>query len=121
MDRVREQVDEHLRNLHSVRLDGPQIAVWPQNDRDAMLPPLQARELQRIGHDRVEVDQLALRLAPTNKFANSAKHFGHRSEEHTSELQSRGHLVCRLLLEKKKSIRRTDTRNTRSAHAEHNS
>src|SRR2546422_5090425 len=27
-----------------------------------------------------------------------------RSEEHTSELQSRLHLVCRLLLEKKKSI-----------------
>src|SRR5207253_11497924 len=30
-----------------------------------------------------------------------ADHLG-RSEEHTSELQSRGHLVCRLLLEKKK-------------------
>src|SRR5437870_7809822 len=29
---------------------------------------------------------------------------GKRSEEHTSELQSRGHLVCRLLLEKKKKI-----------------
>src|SRR5690625_7973588 len=28
------------------------------------------------------------------------QHLG-RSEEHTSELQSRGHLVCRLLLEKK--------------------
>src|SRR5690625_7112379 len=28
-----------------------------------------------------------------------------RSEEHTSELQSRGHLVCRLLLEKKKTVR----------------
>src|SRR5687768_18012799 len=28
-----------------------------------------------------------------------------RSEEHTSELQSRLHLVCRLLLEKKKKIR----------------
>src|SRR5438309_6619419 len=28
-----------------------------------------------------------------------------RSEEHTSELQSQFHLVCRLLLEKKKSIR----------------
>src|SRR2546422_8503406 len=28
--------------------------------------------------------------------------FGERSEEHTSELQSRLHLVCRLLLEKKK-------------------
>src|SRR5690625_6557537 len=29
-----------------------------------------------------------------------------RSEEHTSELQSRGHLVCRLLLEKKKRGRK---------------
>src|SRR5437660_4040642 len=28
-----------------------------------------------------------------------------RSEEHTSELQSRGHLVCRLLLEKKNTRR----------------
>src|SRR3712207_7864270 len=28
--------------------------------------------------------------------------FDHRSEEHTSELQSRQYLVCRLLLEKKK-------------------
>src|SRR2546429_3313858 len=31
---------------------------------------------------------------------------GTRSEEHTSELQSRLHLVCRLLLEKKKNILR---------------
>src|SRR5215471_21285499 len=30
---------------------------------------------------------------------------GHRSEEHTSELQSRRDLVCRLLLEKKKYLR----------------
>src|SRR5437870_13106889 len=29
---------------------------------------------------------------------------GYRSEEHTSELQSRGHLVCRHLLEKKKQL-----------------
>src|SRR5690625_5452909 len=29
-----------------------------------------------------------------------------RSEEHTSELQSRGHLVCRLLLERKKKTQR---------------
>src|SRR5690625_4639810 len=35
-----------------------------------------------------------------------------RSEEHTSELQSRGHLVCRLLLEKKKN-QAIDTNNTR--------
>src|SRR5690625_6051863 len=31
-----------------------------------------------------------------------------RSEEHTSELQSRGHLVCRLLLEKKKKHTNSD-------------
>src|SRR5690625_6422625 len=33
---------------------------------------------------------------------NQLSHRNRRSEEHTSELQSRGHLVCRLLLEKKK-------------------
>src|SRR5690625_6573108 len=32
-----------------------------------------------------------------------------RSEEHTSELQSRGHLVCRLLLEKKNKKRQQKT------------
>src|SRR3989442_10921642 len=32
-----------------------------------------------------------------------------RSEEHTSELQSRPHLVCRLLLEKKNIIRNDDS------------
>src|SRR5256884_5632711 len=32
----------------------------------------------------------------------------HRSEEHTSELQSRLHLVCRLLLEKKKKDEKCD-------------
>src|SRR2546422_1189912 len=39
-----------------------------------------------------------------------------RSEEHTSELQSRLHLVCRLLLEKKKkkaTIKRQDIRENR--------
>src|SRR5438876_1344345 len=40
---------------------------------------------------------------------------GVRSEEHTSELQSPVHLVCRLLLEKKK--RRTQARATRTTAA----
>src|SRR5437870_9660327 len=35
-----------------------------------------------------------------------------RSEEHTSELQSRGHLVCRLLLEKKKCTHRAASLST---------
>src|SRR5687768_17902469 len=36
-----------------------------------------------------------------------------RSEEHTSELQSRLHLVCRLLLEKKKKKHKKTTKNNR--------
>src|SRR5437870_6510653 len=39
-------------------------------------------------------------LAAQEYFRHGTAH--ERSEEHTSELQSRGHLVCRLLLEKKK-------------------
>src|SRR5437870_9830236 len=41
--------------------------------------------------------------APARPSPGRARHA--RSEEHTSELQSRGHLVCRLLLEKKKNTR----------------
>src|SRR2546429_6105416 len=37
-----------------------------------------------------------------NVAANELRSLAERSEEHTSELQSRLHLVCRLLLEKKK-------------------
>src|SRR5207253_7902732 len=44
---------------------------------------------------------LAIRLGTI--FLHIRLWFG-RSEEHTSELQSRGHLVCRLLLEKKNKI-----------------
>src|SRR2546422_3744512 len=40
----------------------------------------------------------AFRAVPGKKLAS------YRSEEHTSELQSRLHLVCRLLLEKKKTV-----------------
>src|SRR3712207_8498199 len=39
----------------------------------------------------------------TRHSALGTRHFYPRSEEHTSELQSRQYLVCRLLLEKKKN------------------
>src|SRR5258708_24399541 len=42
------------------------------------------------------------RLIARNAFGQQAQR-GQRSEEHTSELQSPDHLVCRLLLEKKKN------------------
>src|SRR5439155_22358832 len=44
-----------------------------------------------------------LRVSTTGLLMRRATPHQQRSEEHTSELQSRGHLVCRLLLEKKKT------------------
>src|SRR2546429_5228865 len=48
--------------------------------------------------------QLCLvRIFRANQFGREQRHWNqNRSEEHTSELQSRLHLVCRLLLETKK-------------------
>src|SRR5690625_5337180 len=47
------------------------------------------------------VTLLDISLTPQKVFLKSRSIGKGRSEEHTSELQSRGHLVCRLLLEKK--------------------
>src|SRR5712664_4514810 len=49
----------------------------------------------------------ALRASPARHPAGGDA-LGARSEEHTSELQSRSDLVCRLLLEKKKQGRHSD-------------
>src|SRR5436853_1495639 len=48
-----------------------------------------------------ELSLMGSRLRAGNKVTSEAA-AGDRSEEHTSELQSLRHLVCRLLLEKKK-------------------
>src|SRR2546422_8358484 len=57
-------------------------------------PPRDAPDLLRTGQRSSAAKQLAQK--PDCQVKN-------RSEEHTSELQSRLHLVCRLLLEKKKT------------------
>src|SRR2546428_5519961 len=54
-----------------------------------------------ISHAAVPVSARGSRSARGAAPASRASH-GDRSEEHTSELQSRSDLVCRLLLEKKK-------------------
>src|SRR5699024_12119687 len=46
-----------------------------------------------------------LTTAPTSLLIHPRENHAERSEEHTSELQSRFDLVCRLLLEKKKQLR----------------
>src|SRR3984893_19481303 len=53
-------------------------------------------------HDALPISYgRALRSGAAGWATERAADRHHRSEEHTSELQSRGHLVCRLLLEKK--------------------
>src|SRR5690625_5979538 len=62
---------------------------------------------QSVAELMPHLPQLADRTIVDTTVENLAGHdvvflgLPHRSEEHTSELQSRGHLVCRLLLEKK--------------------
>src|SRR3712207_8647657 len=54
--------------------------------------------VHRVGPHREQAHRIALPQADVREEQRR------RSEEHTSELQSRQYLVCRLLLEKKKTI-----------------
>src|SRR2546422_4352457 len=68
---------------------------------------LRLRRKRQLAHERRQADRLGrsrlrdLRAARAEPALARGRPRG-RSEEHTSELQSRLHLVCRLLLEKKK-------------------
>src|SRR5437870_10938751 len=57
----------------------------------------------RVGGERCRVLVTTRDAGIARALHASAYDLDFRSEEHTSELQSRGHLVCRLLLEKKKN------------------
>src|SRR3712207_7258724 len=56
-----------------------------------------------LGLDLVDLEDLLLDGGGAGEVAVGPGDQAHRSEEHTSELQSRQYLVCRLLLEKKKN------------------
>src|SRR5690625_1433117 len=69
-------------------------SIWPAEFAQANY----ALELDRfIEADNIDMDAYFPGPLEAGNFKGKQ-----RSEEHTSELQSRGHLVCRLLLEKKK-------------------
>src|SRR2546422_6392614 len=65
--------------------------------RTSVLPPVTPSEQIALLRETAQAMEC---LAPEIEAVG-----GHRSEEHTSELQSRLHLVCRLLLEKKKKTK----------------
>src|SRR3712207_7113883 len=64
-------------------------------------PPGQVAQHQREAGDQAAGEPATGLVVPGEQ---QVQREDHRSEEHTSELQSRQYLVCRLLLEKKKQI-----------------
>src|SRR5690625_5953938 len=82
-------------------------------------PPARADQQKRQQQSQQVADSLQWNEAKTRALLIDAmllqagwdiQNRDQRSEEHTSELQSRGHLVCRLLLEKKKGNKITEIR-----------
>src|SRR3712207_8053155 len=71
-------------------------------NRQKALYPDDIGLIEYQGKDRIGVDRIRALGGRTLHW--NAACFRFRSEEHTSELQSRQYLVCRLLLEKKKIV-----------------
>src|SRR2546427_5773922 len=87
--------------------DALALARLSQGSRPAVVFCAQATEAQRL-KDEIAwfAPQLSALLLPdweTLPYDHFSPHHDLRSEEHTSELQSQSNLVCRLLLEKKKT------------------
>src|SRR2546429_1639958 len=93
------------------------MGVLASTDWERSVSAIFSAEIRFNRGDWAKLIDKASRRAPSNaaspvEFAKSpmssvSLSVSLRSEEHTSELQSRLHLVCRLLLEKKKKYRRT--------------
>src|SRR5258707_6369925 len=82
------------------------LPIWPQG-RAGVPGPRDRRAEELLGEDRRGDRRGDPRTHRRGLPARGDHHAQppRRSEEHTSELQSRQYLVCRLLLEKKKNIR----------------
>src|SRR6266436_5321363 len=100
--RSKRQIIAHAIILSEESGDFISLGKWT----DLRLPYSHAADLACRGH------------VPLHQYRRYGEGVPYRSEEHTSELQSRLHLVCRLLLEKKKNNKTTNltkkkTKNTK--------
>src|SRR3712207_7633401 len=79
------------------------LPIFRPADHEGHEEPVPDRTGGRAAHGRAGIggDPHDHRRLPRG-LPHHRRHGGRRSEEHTSELQSRQYLVCRLLLEKKK-------------------
>src|SRR5690625_6073054 len=88
-------------------LDGRVKTLHPAVHAGILARDLPDHQEQLRQHGFKAIDVVVANLYPFRATIADPQHrredaIEQRSEEHTSELQSRGHLVCRLLLEKKK-------------------
>src|SRR5690625_7019646 len=94
LDALRDIRKQMVRNL----------GAWDKSPEDMPVFPTTASQFNDEGVNRL----FAFIIQKMNEKLGTSfvlERYQDRSEEHTSELQSRGHLVCRLLLEKKNLIR----------------
>src|SRR2546429_4594057 len=106
--RTRRDGNTCRRKRPNYRNRAPIFPFAPRNPpaADRSYPPESAHHGRRWPTIRAPVDDLSRCGGPVHPFLASPRRrrlSRGRSEEHTSELQSRLHLVCRLLLEKKKT------------------
>src|SRR5690625_7021911 len=89
LDKIRDTATSHERTyvIEVMGRDSGSLALWSglAGGAESIIIPEQPKDFESI-------------IKRLKRGYNRGKK---RSEEHTSELQSRGHLVCRLLLEKK--------------------
>src|SRR5690625_7022750 len=110
-----ENEDEMMKILSNTS-SGVKVTIGNENEREAMnhlslitssynLGLNQMGSIGLLGPTRMEYKKvITLLKGLSNEMSDLLNQVRRkdRSEEHTSELQSRGHIVCRLLLEKKK-------------------
>src|SRR5206468_11425441 len=109
---VDEEHDASYKQEETPRYNGRDVAIVRAQARDACVvlgsatPSLESRYNASQGkYTLLELpDRVAERPMPEVHIVDAIGEF-ERSEEHTSELQSRSDLVCRLLLEKKKKLK----------------
>src|SRR3712207_3921037 len=92
--------------LGSVRRVAKDEEIFAEGDRAAYFYKVQSgavRTFKLLNDGRRQIDAFHLAGDIFGIEAGEEHRFSARSEEHTSELQSRQYLVCRLLLEKKKA------------------
>src|SRR5258707_9759707 len=90
-----------------VKIFGKELAGLIMRELNASQAKKDAKFMEKAQKTLVRADRLVQKFKMENKLnfyqrSQLANSFSLRSEEHTSELQSRQYLVCRLLLEKKK-------------------